>query len=69
MSQIVLEESRIKELFKAALLEVLQERRELFYDLVAEAIEDVGMVRAIQEGEKTEEVRKEEVYRVLEGEP
>ena len=67
MSQAVLEERRIKELFKEALLEVLQERGDLFYDLVVEAIEDVAMVRAIREGEGTEVVEREEVYRVLEG--
>jgi len=69
MSQMVLEESRIKELFKQALLEVLEERGDLFYDLVVEAIEDIAMVRAIREGEETELVGREEVERVLEGEP
>ena len=68
MSQMVLEESRIKELFKRALLEVLEERGDLFYDLVVEAIEDIAMVRAIREGEETELVGREEVERVLEGE-
>jgi len=67
MSQTVLEEQRIKELFKEALLEVLQERGDLFYDLVVEAIEEIALVRAIREGEGTEVVGKEEVYRVLEG--
>ena len=67
MSQMVLEERRIKELFKQALLEVLEERGDLFYDLVVEAIEDIAMARAIQEGEGTEVVGREEVERVLEG--
>jgi len=34
--------------------------------LVAEIIEDFALLRAIREGEDTETVRREEVFRVLE---
>lgn len=67
MSQAVLEEKRLKELFKEALLELLQERSDLLRELVLEAIEDIAMVRAIQEGEGTAVAEREEVYRILEG--
>ena len=68
MSQMMLEEKQIKKLFKEALLEVLQEHGDLFYDLVVEAIKDTAMVRAIREGIETEVVEKEKVYVYLEGE-
>jgi hypothetical protein len=62
-----LDEERIKELFKQALLEVLHERRDLIYDVFAEVIEDIALAKAINEGESTEPVSREEVFQALEG--
>ena len=59
---------RLKNIFKEALSEVLVERQSLFTDIVMEALEDFAMVRAIQEGEESEVVSREEVMRVLRGE-
>jgi spore coat polysaccharide biosynthesis protein SpsF (cytidylyltransferase family) len=57
----------IKELFKQAFLELLEERRDVLYDLFAEVIEDLALVNAIREGESTEAVDRAEVMQVLEG--
>ena len=51
-----------------ALAEVLEERQDLFAEIVMEALEDFALVRAIQEGEDSEEVSREEVMQVLRGE-
>jgi spore coat polysaccharide biosynthesis protein SpsF (cytidylyltransferase family) len=67
MAYTTLDETQIKELFKQAFVELLQERKDLLYELVAEIIEDFALVEAIREGEETEPVRREEVFRVLEG--
>jgi spore coat polysaccharide biosynthesis protein SpsF (cytidylyltransferase family) len=67
MSYIPLNETQVKELFKQAFLELLQERRELLYDLFAEVIEDFALARAIEEGESTESVSRAEVFQILEG--
>ncbi len=69
MTYTTLDETQIKELFKQALEELLQERKDLLYDLVAEVIEDFGLLRAIKEGEGTATVRRAEVFRILEGTP
>ncbi|MFO7943458.1 MAG: hypothetical protein R6U51_04065 [Anaerolineales bacterium] len=58
-------EARLMELFKQAVLEVLQEQRDEFYGLFLEVLEDVSMTKAIQEGERTEPVSKSEVYEAL----
>lgn len=50
-----------------ALLELLQERRELLYDLLVEALEDFALVNAIKEGEATEAVSRDEVFQTLGG--
>jgi len=62
-----LDETQIKELFKQAFVELLQERKDLLYELVAAIIEDFALLRAIKEGEDTATVRREEVFQVLEG--
>ena len=64
--QISIDESKLKQLFKEALIEALEERKDIFHDLITEAIEDVALVRAIQEGEKTEPVSKKEILNILE---
>jgi hypothetical protein len=53
---------QVKDLFKQALLEILQEERELFYDLFAEIIEDMALVKAIKAGEESEVVSRDEVF-------
>lgn len=66
MSQIIVDEEQIKTLLKQALVEVLQERKDVLYDVLVEVIEDLALVQAIKEGEGTETVSKEEVLQVLE---
>ena len=61
------DEHRIKEIFKQAILELLQDRKDLLYDLFAEVLEDFALVNAIKEGESTESVKREEVFKILEG--
>ena len=66
MSIASLDETQIKELFKQAMVELLQERRELFYELFTEVLEDFALVHANQEGETSESVRRDEVFQILE---
>jgi hypothetical protein len=65
MTQINLDEDKIKQLFKTALLEVIQEQKEVFSDLLAEIIEDIALEKAIKEGEETETVSREAIFQVL----
>ena len=65
MSEMSLDEGRIKELLKEAVLEVLEERRDLIYDALAEAMEDFALAKAIQEGESSESVTRKQVFQTL----
>lgn len=67
MAYTTLDENRIKGLFKQAFLELLQERRDLLYELFAEVVEDFALVNAIKEGETTATVSRKEVFQILEG--
>jgi hypothetical protein len=66
MTEINLDEIKLKELLKAAIVEVLQEQKEVFSDLLAEIIEDIALEKAIKEGEKTELVSREAIFKILE---
>lgn len=63
----VINESRLKEILKIALIEVFEEQKNLLSDLLAEALEDIALMRAIMEGESTESVSRDEVFSFLEG--
>lgn len=65
MTELNLNEEKIKQLFKTALLEVLQEQKEVFSDLLAEIIEDIALEKAIKEGEDTEPVSREAIFKLL----
>jgi hypothetical protein len=67
MARASIDEDRLKEVLKKAIVEVLEERRDLFSDLIAEVIEDLALIRAIQEGEATESISRAEIFQVLEG--
>ncbi len=65
--QVSLTDQQLKSLLKETLVEVLEERRSLLQELVTEAVEDIALSRAIEEGEKTDFVSREQVFKSLNG--
>ena len=65
--EIRVDESKLKELMKQALVEVLEDRKEVIYDILSELIEDIALAHAIKEGEATESVGKQEILDILQG--
>jgi hypothetical protein len=59
-------EQQLKEVVKTAIVEVLEERSDLIRDIVDDALEDIGMTRAIKEGENTDLGARGEVFKLLE---
>jgi hypothetical protein len=66
MLESSLSETQIKDLVKTAILEIFQERRDLLQDLVAEALEDLALVKAIDEGKDSESASRETIFSLLE---
>jgi hypothetical protein len=62
---LTIDEQNMKRLLKEALLDLIEERKELFYGLFTEVIEDVGLLQAVKEGEDTEEVSRDELFAIL----
>jgi hypothetical protein len=65
MTHRSMDEGKIKELFKEALTEVLQERKDWFQDVFTEVIEDMALAKAIKEGAASEPVPKEQILKAL----
>ena len=65
--QTTIDDRKLKQLLKEAFIEALEEKKNIFHDLLVEAMEDVALVHAIKEGEETESIGKQEVFNILEG--
>ena len=68
MQQIIDDKNQLKVVFKQAFTELLQERRDLLYDVFTEVLEDIALANAIKEGEETEIVSRKQVFKILESE-
>ena len=62
-----IDEAKLKDMLKAAVAEALQEQRDLVKDIVEEAMEEIALTRAIDEGLRSEPVPRKEVLAILEG--
>jgi hypothetical protein len=49
-------------------VEVIEENQELVSSILIDALEDIGLSRAIEEGEKSKTVSRDEIFKVLSGE-
>ena len=63
------EDEKLKELVKAALIDVLEERRDFVKDILLEAIEDLALDRAITQGLTSDPIPRDEVFELLEKAP
>jgi hypothetical protein len=62
-----IDEPKLKQMLKSAVAEVFEERREFVKEIVEEAMEDIALARAIDEGVQTDMVERDAVFRVLDG--
>jgi hypothetical protein len=61
------DEEKLKDILKLALVEALEEHRDLVQDIVEEAMEDFALARAIEQGLASESISRDEVFAILEG--
>jgi len=64
--QLTNDSNRLKDIFKQAIIETMEERKDLVHDIIVEALEDAAMIHAIQEGEKSGTASRAEVFKILE---
>ncbi|PYS31137.1 MAG: hypothetical protein DMF75_15015 [Acidobacteria bacterium] len=63
---MAIDEGKLKELLKSAVIEALEERRDLIKGIVEEAIEDLALASAIERGLNTDSASRDEVFALLE---
>ena len=63
--EALIADKKIKDLFKQAIIEAIEEKKELFHDLLLEVMEDLAMVRAIQDGENSGPAKRNEIFQIL----
>ena len=62
-----IDEAQTKELLKEVVLELITERRGEFYEIIVEAMEEIGLAQAIREGRRDEFVSEEQITAILVG--
>jgi hypothetical protein len=59
-------DAKLKEALKSAIEEILEERKDFVREVLQEALEDIALGRAIEEGEQSKIVNPDEVFNALE---
>jgi len=67
MATAAINEKKLRGIVKSALADAFKENRELMQDIVQEALEDIAIARAIEQGLKTKSVSRKKVFSILEG--
>ena len=63
--QVSIVDEQMKSMLEEVLVKIIQEKRELFYDIVTEALEDVALTNAIQEGRQNKFISEERIFSLL----
>lgn len=63
--ELTINETQAKALVKEALIELLQEKRDIFFEVVLEVFEEIGLANAIREGRKNDLVSENEIMNLL----
>ncbi len=65
--ELTISEKQAKELLKQALIELMEEKRDLFFEVMVEAIEEIGLANAIRQGRQDEFVSEDQILTILRG--
>ncbi|MDH5525393.1 MAG: hypothetical protein OEY01_15570 [Desulfobulbaceae bacterium] len=65
--ETLIDNGKLKDLFKQAIIEAMEEKKEVVHDLLVEVMEDVSMIHAIEQGEDSGQASRDEIFQVLEG--
>ena len=65
--ELLISDEKTKELLTEVVVELLKTKRNVFYDIVLEALEEIGLANAITEGRKHEFVSEDEIFSIIDG--
>ena len=64
--ELVINDEKMKELMKEVIIEMIKEKRNLFYEIILEALEEVALANAIIEGRENNFVSEDRISGLLE---
>ena len=65
--ELLISDEKTKELLTEVVVDLLKTKRNVLYDIVLEALEEVGLANAITEGRKNEFVSEDEIFSIIHG--
>ncbi len=68
MLPMLINDEKTKEILTEMMIEIIKNRKDLFYEIVVEAIEEIGLANAIQEGREDNFVSEETIFSLLDSE-
>ncbi len=63
--ETLIDDNKLKDLMKQAIIEAIEEKKDVVHDIFVEAMEDVAMIRAIQDGENSGLANRNEIFGIL----
>ena len=67
--KLSISDEKTKELLTEVMIELIKTRRDIFHEIIIEALEEVGLANAITEGRKNHFVPQENIFSLLDEEP
>lgn len=65
--ELTISDDKTKELLAEVISEMLIKRRDVFQEIIVEALEEIGLGNAIAEGRKNDFVSEKNIFDILEG--
>ncbi len=63
--ELSISDEKTKELLTEVVIELLKSKRDLIYDVLLEALEEVGLANAITEGRTDDFIEEDEIFSIL----
>ena len=63
--ELSISDEKLKGIIKEAIIEIIKEKRKVLYEIILEAIEEVGLANAIREGRKNKFVGEDRILKML----
>jgi hypothetical protein len=66
--KLSIDDETTKEMLTELMVEIIKTRKDLFYDVILEALEEISFANTIKEGRQDNFVSKEKIFVLLDGE-
>jgi hypothetical protein len=66
--KLSIDDETTKEMLTEIMVEIIKTRKDLFYDLILEALSEISLANAIKEGRQDDFVSEEKIFALLDSE-